>query len=29
LMTTLAVLIEVFVSFVFNFLIRKFIIFKG
>jgi putative flippase GtrA len=29
LMTTLAVLIEVLVSFVFNFLIRKFIIFKG
>lgn len=29
LMTTLAVLIEVFVSFIFNFLIRKFIIFKG
>ena len=29
LMTTLAVLIEVFVSFVFNFLIRKFVIFKG
>lgn len=29
LMTTVAVLIEVVVSFVFNFLIRKFIIFKG
>lgn len=29
LMTTIAVLVEVFVSFVFNFLIRKFIIFKG
>ncbi len=29
LMTTIAVLIEVVVSFVFNFLIRKFIIFKG
>jgi len=28
-MTTLAVLIEVFVSFVFNFFIRKFVIFKG
>ena len=28
-MTTLAVLVEVFVSFVFNFFIRKFIIFKG
>ncbi len=29
LMTTLAVLIEIVVSFVFNFIIRKFIIFKG
>ena len=28
-MTTLAVFVEVFVSFVFNFFIRKFVIFKG
>ena len=29
LMTTLAVLVEVVVSFLFNFFIRKFVIFKG